>query len=158
MRHLSTALIVATSLMTTISASALTAKQSVEKEVVVQMPDGTESLTRESAEMVTPGERIVYTLTFVNDDAEPASDLVLTMPVPSEIKYMDDSATKDGAKIVYSADNGQTFASRGGLRIMGADGNSRSANAEDITHIRWTVAGPIAVGETGELSFKGILK
>lgn len=158
MRHLSIALIVATSLMATISASALTAKQSVEKEVIVQMPDGTEKLTRESAEMVTPGERIVYTLTFMNDDAEPASDLVLTMPVPSEIKYMDDSATKAGATIVYSADNGQTFASRTGLRIIGADGNSRSANAEDITHVRWTVAGPIAVGETGKLSFKGILK
>jgi len=158
MRHLTLALIAATSLMASVSASALTAKQSVEKEIVVQMPDGTENVTRAPAELVVPGERVVYTLSFTNDDAAPASDLVLTMPVPSEIKYMDGSATEAGAKIVYSADGGQTFATRAALRKTGLDGNVRSANADDITHIRWTVAGPVAVGETGNLSFKGILK
>jgi len=158
MRHLTLALITAASLMATTSASALTAKQSVEKEIVVQMPDGTETLTRAPAEMVIPGERIVYTLNFVNDDSAPASDLVLTMPVPSEIKYLDDTATKEGAKIVYSADGGQTFTTRTGLRVADLDGTLRAASAEDITHIRWTVAGPLAVGETGALSFKGVLK
>lgn len=158
MRHLAFALIASASLLVSASASALTAKQSVEKEIVVQMPDGTESVTRGPAELVVPGERVVYTLSFTNDDAAPASDLVLTMPVPSEIKYMDGSATKDGANIVYSADGGQTFADRAVLRATGADGTVRTATAEDITHIRWTVAGPVAVGETGDLSFKGVLK
>lgn len=158
MRHLSFALIASASLLVSASASALTAKQSVEKEVVVQMPDGTESLTRAPAELVVPGERVVYTLSFTNDDAAPASDLVLTMPVPSEIKYMDGTASKSGAKTVYSADGGQTFAARDVLRTTGADGNARVATADDITHIRWTVAGPVAVGETGSLSYKGILK
>lgn len=158
MRHFTFAIIAATSLLASASASALTAKQIVEKEVVVQMPDGTENVTRAPAEMVVPGERIVYTLNFTNDDAAPASDLVLTMPVPTEIKFMDGSADKVGAKTVYSADGGQSFAQRSALRKVGADGNVRSAADEDITHIRWTVAGPIAVGETGNLSFKGILK
>lgn len=158
MRSLTIAIIAATSIMTSVSASALTAKQSVEKEVVVQMPDGTESLTREPASMVVPGERVVYTLSFTNDDAAPATDLVLTMPVPSEIKFMDGSASQDGARVVYSADGGQTFANRAGLRVVGIDGNTRSASSEDITHIRWTVAGPVGVGETGTLSYKGILK
>ena len=158
MRHLAYALIASASLLVTASASALTAKQIVEKEVVVQMPDGTETVTRGPAELVVPGERVVYTLSFTNDDAAPASDLVLTMPVPSEIKYMDGSATKNGATIVYSADGGQTFADRTALRSIGADGTVRTATADDITHIRWTVAGPVAVGETGNLSFKGVLK
>ena len=158
MRHLTLALIAATSLLASASASALTAKQIVEKEIVVQMPDGTESVTRGPAEMVVPGERIVYTLNFTNDDAAPASDLVLTMPVPTEIKYMGGSATENGARTVYSADGGQSFAERSQLRTLGADGNVRTAVDEDITHIRWTVAGPVGVGETGNLSFKGILK
>lgn len=158
MRRLTIAIITAASILTSVSASALTAKQSVEKEVVVQMPDGTESVTREPAELVVPGERVVYTLNYTNDDAAPATDLVLTMPVPGEIKYMEDSASKSGATVVYSADGGQTFASRAGLRTVGQDGNSRAAVAEDITHIRWTVAGPLAVGETDTLSYKGILK
>ncbi len=158
MRRLTLALLAATSIMTSVSASALTATQSVEREVVVQLPDGTESVTRGPAELVTPGERIVYTLSFTNDDAAPATDLVLTMPVPSEIKFMDGSATQEGAKVVYSADGGQTFATRSGLRIVDASGSSRSASSEDITHIRWTVTGPVGVGETGTLSYKGILK
>jgi len=158
MRRLTIAFLAATSILTSVSASALTAKQSVEKEIVVQMPDGTESITRAPAELVVPGERVVYTLNYTNDDAAPATDLVLTMPVPSEIKYMDGSATIDGAQVVYSADNGQTFASRAGVRVVGIDGNSRPASSEDITHIRWTVAGPLPVGETGTLSYKGILK
>jgi len=158
MRRLTIAFIAATSLTTSITASALTAKQSVEKEIVVQMPDGTQSITREPAELVVPGERVVYTLSYTNDDAAPATDLVLTMPVPSEIKYMDGSADVDGAKVVYSADGGQTFSLRTALRVVGDDGNSRTAISGDITHIRWTVAGPLAVGETGELSYKGVLK
>lgn len=158
MRRITIALIAAASILTSVSASALTAKQSVEKEVVVRLPDGTESITRAPAELVVPGERVVYTLSYTNDAAEPATDLVLTMPVPSEIKYLDESATTVDAKVVYSADDGQTFSSRAVLRITGADGNSRTATSEDITHIRWTVAGPLAVGETGTLSYKGILK
>jgi uncharacterized repeat protein (TIGR01451 family) len=91
MRRFTIAFIAATSILTSVSASALTAKQIVEKETVVQMPDGTESLTRGPAELVIPGERVVYTLNFTNDDTAPATDLVLTMPVPSEIKYLDGS-------------------------------------------------------------------
>jgi len=158
MRHLTLALIAATSLLASASASALTAKQIVEKEVVVQLPDGTESVTREPAQKVIPGERVIYTLSYTNDDAAPASDLVLTMPVPSEIKYMDGSATQEGALIAYSADGGKSFASRSAVRAAGSDGIMRTATAEDITHIRWTVAGPVAAGETGNLSFKGVLK
>ncbi len=158
MRRLIIAVITAASILTSVSASALTAKQIVEKETIVQMPDGTESITRGPAELVTPGERVVYTLNYTNDEAAPATDLVLTMPVPPEIKYIDGSATLDGAKVIYSADDGQTFASRAGLRVTGVDGNGRTAISEDITHIRWTVAGPLAVGETGTLSYKGVLK
>lgn len=158
MRRFTIAFIVATSILTSVSASALTAKQVVEKETVVQMPDGTESITRGPAELVVPGERVVYTLNYTNDDTAPATDLVLTMPVPTEIKYMDGSASTAGAKVVYSADGGQSFANRSGLRVVGIDGNSRTATSEDITHIRWTVAGPLEVGETGTLFYKGVLK
>jgi len=158
MRHITLALIAAASLMASVSASALTAKQTIEKEIVVQMPDGTENVTRAPALNVTPGERVVYTLNYTNDGTAPATDLVLTMPVPSEIKYMENTATKIGAEIVYSADDGKTFSSRTGLRTVGIDGSSRSAAANEITHIRWTVAGPLAVGETGALSFKGVLE
>lgn len=158
MRHLTFALIAAGSLLTTSTASALTAKQTVEKEIVVQMPDGTETMSREVADTVTPGERVVYTLDFTNDDAAPASDLVLTMPVPAEIKLIEGSAAQEGARVVYSADGGKSFAERSSVRVATSDGTLRAANANDITHVRWTVPGPVAVGDSGSLSFKGILE
>lgn len=137
---------------------ALTASQTVEKEVVVQMPDGAEKISRESAELVVPGERVVYTLNFTNDDAQPATDLVLTMPVPTEIEFMEGTASTNNMTPVYSADGGKSFSSREQLRVRDIDGTLSPASSSDITHIRWTVPGPLAVGETGNLSFKGVLR
>jgi len=148
-----------TALLATASQSyALTASQIVEKEVVVQQPDGTERVIREAADMVTPGERVVYTLNFTNDDAQPATDLVLTMPIPQEVRFMEGTASKTNMVPVFSADGGNNFSTREQLQIRNGDGNLRSATSGDITHIRWTVPGPIAVGETGNLSFKGVLR
>ena len=158
MRNLITATFTTLLLATGVPVFALSASQTVEKEIVVQMPDGTETISRETAERVAPGERVVYTLNFTNDDAQTATDLVLTMPVPKEVRFMEGSASDVNMVPVYSADGGSSFAARELLRVRTADGSLQAASSGDITHIRWTVPGPIAVGETGELSFKGILR
>jgi len=158
MRNLITATFTTALLAMAVPTYALSASQTVEKEVVVQMPDGTESVSRVAADMVTPGERVVYTLNFTNDDARPATDLVLTMPVPQEVRFMEGSASNTNMAPVYSADGGNNFSSREQLRIRDSDGVLQAASSGDITHIRWTVPGPLAIGETGNLSFKGILR
>lgn len=137
---------------------ALTAQQTVQKEVVVNKADGTQEIRYEAAELVTPGERIVYTLNFLNDDVEDAKDLVLTMPIPAEVIYMEGSAQGDTSVVTYSADGGQTFTSRDTVMVAGLDGVLKVADSKDITHIRWNVAGPIAPGATGALVYKGVLK
>jgi len=158
MRHLITATVTTVLLAMTVPAIALSANQTVEKEVVVQMPDGTEIISREAAETVAPGERVVYTLNFTNDEAQPATDLILTMPVPKEVRFMEGSASAANMVPVYSADGGTSFATRELLRVRDNDGFLQSASSGDITHIRWTVPGPLAVGESGNLSFKGVLR
>jgi len=92
-----------------VSANALTATQKVEKEITVQQADGTSVTQRVSADQVTPGEKIVYTVDFLNDSAEPASDLVLAMPVPSDVRFLEGSADRDGAIVKYSTDGGASF-------------------------------------------------
>lgn len=138
-------------------AMALTAFQTVQKEIVTERADGTVESRLVNPDSIVPGDRVVYALNFENDGAKPASDLVLTMPVPTEITYIDGSASTVGSVVTYSA-NGETFAPRASLRIIGEDGVSRAASAEDITHIRWVIAGPVQSGETGQLYFKGTLK
>jgi hypothetical protein len=34
----------------------------------------------------------------------------------------------------------------------------RAATPDDVTHIRWSFAQPIAAGRAGQLSFRGVVK
>ncbi len=140
------------------SAVALTAVQIVEREIVVQMDDGTQTVTRVKADTITPGDTVVYSLNYHNDKAEPAENITLTMPVPSEVKYLEGSADMYEGQTQYSVDGGATFHNREALVIQELTGGSHTAIAEDITHIRWTVPHSLAAGAKGTLSFKGVLQ
>ncbi len=140
------------------AASALTAEQKVYKEVRTQTPTGEVKLTREAAKLVTPGENVIYALEFKNDKAEPAGDIVLTMPIPKDVAYIEGSAETQLASLTYSADNGDSFSSRESVMTIDNDGSLRPAKPEELTHIRWSVSEEIAPNAGGELSFKGRLK
>ncbi len=141
-----------------VSANALTATQKVEKEITITQADGTDVTQRVSADEVTPGEKVVYTVDFLNDSAEPASDLVLAMPVPSDIRYLEGTADKDGAVVKYSVDGGVSFGDRAALTLPAVGGGTRPATPNDITHIQWRIAGPVPVGGRDAVTFKGRLK
>ena len=155
-RALIAALLLGTSFLGT-SALALTAEQTVEREVVVRNADGTETFKRVKADTVIPGERIVYSLNYYNDLDKPAENIVLVMPVPGEVTFLDGSAEQAGVRTTFSADGGQSFANRDDLAVKTADNSTRPAQAEDITHIRWVVAA-VNPGERGSLVYKGRLK
>ena len=139
-------------------ASALSAKQKVEKEITVTSDAGVETTQRVPAALVTPGEKVVYTIDFINDSAAPATDLVLAMPVPNDIRYLEGSAERDGAIVTFSTDGGTTFAARNALVLPAVGGGTRTATANDITHVQWKIAGPVAVGGTDSVAFKGRLR
>ena len=138
------------------TASALTAEQKVYKLVEKTNALGQISTSRTSAELVTPGEKIVYVLAYTNDKVEPADDIVLTMPIPPDVTYMEGSAETKTAKLEYSAGDG--FNARDAVMVIGDDGAMRTARAEELTHVRWTVIAAVAPGQSGELSFKAALK
>ena len=141
-----------------VSAMALTATQIVEREITVKKPDGSQSITRETADKVTPGEKVIYSLNYYNDQDAPANNIVLVMPIPGEIKYFDGSAEMDNTQTSYSVDAGQSYAARSDLLVKLDDGTTRKATAQDITHIRWQVISAVAPNTGGTLSFRGQLK
>ena len=141
-----------------IPAVALEAEQRVLKEVITKQADGTEKRSYVEADLVTPGTTVVYALVFRNDQAAPADDIVLVMPVPEEVAYIEGSATNRLAVTDFSADGGTSFAPRESLSVTDATGVVRAAAADDITHVRWTVANAVQPGETGQLWFRGTLK
>ena len=155
LKFLSVALI---GLAMAVPASALTASQTIQKEIITTNADGTQTVAYESAETVIPGERVVYTVNFENNRDEVETNLVLTMPVPAEVKYVEGTASDESGVLTFSADGGAKFAARDALVVENEAGEAVNASADDITHIRWVVAGPVNPGETGAISFTGILK
>ena len=158
MRHLISLMTIASLAAIPLSASALSAEQTVEKETTTIGADGSVQTVRETVEKIVPGERVVYSLNFINDDAAPANDIVLTMPIPSEVKFIEGTADVPATTVTFSADGGESFALRQSVMKLDGTGNIRTASADELTHIRWTVPGPVAVGAGGALSFAATVR
>ena len=135
----------------------VSAQQFVEKEIVTRSDDGNDKIERITAEKVTPGEEVIYALRFSNDGDAPADAVVLVMPVPSEVSYVEGSVAGDNAKITFSADGGQTYVARGRLTVS-EDGEERPAKSNEITHIRWALNAPMPAREQDEVSYRAVLK
>ncbi len=148
-------------LLTTFTASAhargLTAEQTVEVAVTWVDENGLAQTRYEPAGEVAPGDQVRYRLTFLNDGEEAAVNVQLDMPVPDQVTLVDGSVEAGGAAVSYSVDNGQTYGVRAVLRIEDEAGE-RAASSEDITNIRWTFAQAIGAGESGEISYLGVLQ
>lgn len=108
----------------------------------------------EEPKAVTPGDRLIFLLRYRNMGATPASDFVVTNPMPPAVAYQ---GTPDAAALV-SIDGGRSWGQLGQLRVTERDGNVRGARPEDVTHVRWALKSAIPVGTTGKLSFRGVVR
>ena len=129
----------------------------VEKEIVVESDDGEQVVERVAADVVTPGERVVYTITFRNVGAEPAENVVITNPIAESLVYVAGSASNDSASVEFSIDGGQTFAPASELRLVD-QGIERPATTKDYTHVRWIMRSALAAGAEGQMSFAADLE
>ena len=129
-------------------------KSAVFVERIATSADGKPTVELRAAETVSPGDRLVFILTYRNDTDRPVPDVVITNPVPAPVLYEGAAA----AAAVVSVDGGRTWGPVGDLRVAGDDGNLRPARAFDVTHIRWVIAKPVPPRATGRLSFRGTVK
>jgi uncharacterized repeat protein (TIGR01451 family) len=100
----------------------------------------------EDPNQVLPGDRLVFTTRYTNGGTQPATDFVVTNPLPAPVKL----AKVDSFEV--SVDGGKTFGALAALETTGADGKSRAAELGDVTHVRWRVAS-IAPGASGEVKY-----
>lgn len=117
-------------------------------------PDGKPVTVREAPTVVTPGEKLVFVLSYKNQGAAPATGFTLTNPIPDSVAF---AGTEDKDAVV-SVDGGKSWGALAALKVVQADGTSRPATATDVTHIRWSFAKPIAAGTGGELSFRATVE
>jgi uncharacterized repeat protein (TIGR01451 family) len=115
----------------------------VEKQVIAQDQTGQPKATWKALEgkaSVTPGDVLRYVVTGQNAGESAAKNLVVTQPVSKGTVYVLGSATNEnGAKTVYSIDNGKTFVEAPTVQVKLANGKleEQPAPAEAYTHIRW---------------------
>ena len=156
-RHPLMALLLAASVVPSAAAGGLVATQTIERQVRVSQSDGEVVIRWEPAGRASPGDHLRYSMTWRNETGQAADNVVLSVPVPAEMKYLENSASADGVLVTYSADGGASFAPRGSLTIS-ADGATRSALSEEITHLRWSFVDAIPPDTEGVLRFSAVLK
>ena len=131
---------------------ALTSEVLVER--TVTDANGASRVSLEAPGVVTPGDHLVFVLTYRNNGAAPASDFVVSNPIPDSVVF--DGTDSPGA--VYSVDGGRSWGALSALSVRGADGSSRPATLADVNSVQWRLAQPIPAGSGGELRFRGIVK
>jgi uncharacterized repeat protein (TIGR01451 family) len=107
---------------------------------------------------VVPGDVLLCTVEYTNKGAEPAGQVVVTLPVPPEMTLAPSSAAHQAAETLYSVDGGQTYGPLDQLSITEPDGKVRPARAEDVNAVRWTLRADLAPGQTGRLSYLATIK
>ncbi len=133
-------------------------KAVAEIEVQTVDEDGKKQIKRVPAVKVIPGEEVIYTIYYTNIGQKMTENVVITNPVPEHMRYKDSSASGDGTLIVFSVDDGKTFAAPENLIVRDATGKEFPAVASDYTHIRWILQSSLPSNAEGQVSFRAILE
>jgi hypothetical protein len=130
---------------------ALTSSVFVER--VGTAPDGKAKVELRAADAVSPGDKLVFILTYRNDTSRTVPDVVITNPVPAPVIYEGAAASTE-----VSVDGGRTWGPIRALRIEESNGQSRQAMMFDVTHVRWSIGRSLPPGAAGRVSFRGTVK
>lgn len=127
-----------------------------EKETEVIDKNGNKTIMRTRVDTAVPGDEIIYTTTFENISTKPASNIVITNPIPNNTTYM--SATGVDTEITFSIDGNSQYATPDKLIVTTKEGSTRLAVPSDYSHLRWAYTGELGVGKTSQVSFRAFIK
>ncbi len=133
-------------------------KTIAEIEVTEIDKQGKKVVKRKPATNVVPGTEVIYTITSKNTGTEPADNIVVTNPVPKETVYVDGSAFGAGSNITFSVDGGKSYDKVQNLKVKDKAGQSRTAKAEDYTHVRWTLQFNLQPGQEAPVWYRARVK
>jgi len=143
---------------TVVAQSQLSFRNIAQKEVTTRDEQtGELTISLEEADLVKPGETVVFTSIFTNISDKTAENVKVNNPVPNNMVYIPFSARGDSAAVAYSVD-GQTFNSADRVTVIGEDGRERTARPEEYKEIQWVFDSQLAPGESGQASFKARLQ
>jgi uncharacterized repeat protein (TIGR01451 family) len=124
------------------------------REVEVRSPDGRVTTDLKPASRVTPGDQVVYVLTYRNGAAKPAEGVVVINPLAKDLVY---AGPADARPPMVSVD-GETFGPLTTLIKTAQGASPAPASAADVTTLRWRLDQPVPAGGEVRLSFRARLK
>ena len=127
-------------------------KTEMYKVIEVQKDNGTSKIEWIAPDSITPGDKVGYRIIVENKGDKPADDLVLNNPVPENTIYVAGSARGANSSIVFSVDQGKTFATPEKLFII-KDGKKLPASAKDYSNVRWVLTSSLKAGEKGSVQY-----
>lgn len=137
------------------AAGPLQVTSSILVESRVAAADGTTRIALVKPSKVTPGDKVIFVLSYRNTGAQPLANVVLANPLPRQITYR---SANPGSPAPDVSVDGKTFGSLDSLRVRGLDGSTRAASPNDVTSVRWRLASPLAAGSQGQFAFQAVLK
>lgn len=111
--------------------------------------NGNKKVTLTSTNFVVPGDVVLFTHDYENTGSQPATGFLINRPLSHQVQFVGST----DANIVVSVDGGRTYGPLASMKVAG-----RAATPADVTNLRWTFTQPIAPGEKGKVSFRGMLK
>lgn len=133
-------------------------RNAVFQDVEVKADDGTTRKERVPAAQVVPGTEVIYVITYHNVGKQPASDVVITNPIPTELAYRPEPEPGPSSAPEVSVDAGKSWGALAKLVVTGDDGKPRPAQGGDVTHVRWKLRAPVKAGEQGSVSYRAVLE
>lgn len=128
------------------------------REVEVTSKAGKKEKQLQAISRAVPGQEVVYVIAYRNAGAKPADKVVVNNPVPKGLVFQPGSAQGAGARAEVSVDGGKAFGALESLKVTGTDGKSRAARADDVTHVRWTLAAAVKPGAEGSVTYRAVLR
>lgn len=119
----------------------------------VVIENGTEKHILTEPGVVVPGDALLFTTQYRNAGTVAIKNFIVTNPLPEAVAL----SAKGADQLTVSVDGGKTFGKLAVLRVAGADGKARPAQAGDVTHIRWILP-VLAPGGAGSLSYHATVR
>lgn len=102
---------------------------------------------------IARGDQLIFIVNWRNAGERPLSALSLSNPVPETVRIK-----ADDPNMQVSVDGGLHWGRIDQLWMPTALGGTRRATTEDVTHIRWAMPGTVSPGQSGRISYRGVVR